>query len=97
MTDPRFVLLYESADDVASKAPAHFAAHRARLDEFHDRGELLGVGIFGDPQNEGSMGIFTSRESAEEFVTGDPFVLNGVVKGYQIREWHDMFAGPPVT
>jgi uncharacterized protein len=28
------VLFYESADDVASKAPAQFPAHKARLDEF---------------------------------------------------------------
>jgi len=26
----RYVLFYESADDVASKAPAHFPAHLAR-------------------------------------------------------------------
>jgi uncharacterized protein len=28
-------------------------------------------------QQDGSMGIFTSREAAEEFVPGDPFVLHG--------------------
>jgi hypothetical protein len=38
------VLLYESADDVASKAPAQFPAHKVRLDDFHARGELLMVG-----------------------------------------------------
>ncbi len=52
---PLFVLLYESADDVAAKAPAHFPAHKVRLDEFHARGDLLMVGTFGDPQREGSM------------------------------------------
>ena len=31
----KYVVFYESADDVASKAPMHFAAHRARGDEFH--------------------------------------------------------------
>ena len=37
-------------------------------------------GPFGDPQREGSMAVFTSREAAEEFAEGDPFVLNGVVR-----------------
>lgn len=73
----KFVLFYESADDVRSKAPGHFPAHHARLLEFHGRGELLMVGTFANPQEEGSMGIFATREAAEEFVRGDPFVLNG--------------------
>jgi len=34
------VVLYEPADDVASRAPAHFPAHKARLDEFHAAGDL---------------------------------------------------------
>src|SRR6266568_2674111 len=38
---PVFVLLYSSADNVAAKAPAQFPAHKARLDDFHARGELL--------------------------------------------------------
>jgi len=36
----KYVLFYESADDVASKAPAYFPAHRERLDEFHARGRV---------------------------------------------------------
>jgi uncharacterized protein YciI len=87
----KYVLLYESADDVASKAPAHFPAHWARCQEFHARGLLLMVGTFGDPQTQGSMGVFTSREGAEEFVAGDPFVLNGVIRRYEVREWNEAF------
>jgi uncharacterized protein YciI len=89
----KFVLLYESAEDVASKAPPHFPAHRERLEEFHARGELEMVGTFGDPQAQGSMAVFKTREGAEEFVAGDPFVLNGVVRGYEIRGWNEMFSG----
>jgi uncharacterized protein YciI len=88
----KYVLFYESADDVMSKAPLHFEAHRARLEEFHARGELLMVGTFADPQAEGSMAIFATREAAESFVEGDPFVLNGVVRAWEIREWHEMLA-----
>jgi uncharacterized protein YciI len=38
------------------------------------------------------MAIFTTREAAQEFVDGDPFVLNGVVASWQLREWDDMYA-----
>ena len=88
----KYVLLYESADDVLAKAPARFPAHSQRAGEFHARGTLLMVGTFGDPQAEGSMGLFTTREAAEEFVRGDPFVLNGVVRSWQIREWNEVYA-----
>ena len=53
-------------------------------------------GPFGDPQREGSMAVFTSRAAAEEFVEGDPFVVNGVVSHWFLREWDEVFV-PPVT
>jgi len=87
----KYVLLYESSDDVAEKAPLHFAAHRARWAEFHGRGSLLLIGPFSD--QSGAMGVFTTRDAAEEFATGDPFVLHGVVKSWQIREWREALAG----
>ena len=86
----KHVLFYEPADDVASKAPAHFPAHKARLDEFHAQGTLLMVGTFGDPQADGSMAIFTTRESAEAFVAGDPFVQHGVVRAWRLLEWNEV-------
>ena len=86
------VVLYHSAGDVANRAPAHFPAHKARLDEFHASGDLVLVGTFGDPQAEGSMAVFTSREAARKFVEGDPFVLNGVVRAHEIRDWHEIYS-----
>jgi uncharacterized protein YciI len=56
----KYVLLYESADDVMSRAPAHFPAHEARLQEFHGRGELLMVGTFADPR---AVAVTTSVRS----------------------------------
>jgi uncharacterized protein YciI len=84
------VVLYESADDVGAKAPIHFPAHFARIQEFQARGDILLVGTFGDPQTEGSMGVFPTRAAAEAFVEGDPFVLEGVVRSWQIRDWNEI-------
>jgi uncharacterized protein YciI len=86
----KYVVSYESADDVRAKAPIHFPAHRARWQEFRDRGELVMIGTFSD--RSGAMGIFTTREAAEEFVNGDPFVLHGVVRSWQIKEWNEAIA-----
>jgi uncharacterized protein YciI len=88
----KYVLFYEPAEDVMSRAPEHFPAHSERIGEFHARGDILMVGTFGDPQREGSMAIFPTREAAEEFVAGDPFVLNGVVRRHELREWNEVLA-----
>lgn len=84
----KYVLFYESSGEGLAKAPAHFAAHRARWQTFVDRGELLMIGPFAKPR-EGAMAIFTTRESAEEFASADPFVINGVVAGWHVREWNE--------
>jgi uncharacterized protein len=77
----RYVLFYESGDNVAALAPLHFPAHRARWQEFAESGRLLAIGPFTD--GAGAMAVFTTRADAEEFAHGDPFVLKEVVRG-----WH---------
>jgi uncharacterized protein len=89
------VVFYESAPDVAARASSHMAEHQARWAEFGRRAELLMIGPFANPQEEGSMGIFTTREAAEEFVRGDPFVLNGVVQNWYIRDWIEALVPEP--
>ncbi len=90
----KYVLFYESAPDLNLKAPLHFGAHRARWAEFQQRGSLLMIGPFADPQADGSMAIFTTREDAEAFATSDPFVLNGVVARWFVREWNEALFHP---
>jgi len=34
------------------------------------------------------MGIFTSRDVAEEFARDDPFVVGGVVSAWEVRDWN---------
>ena len=89
----KYVLFYQSADDVAAKAASHFAAHRARWANFHARGALLMIGPFANAQ-DGAMAIFTTREAAEEFAMGDPFVRHGVVRHWHISDWNEALAGP---
>jgi len=35
------------------------------------------------------MAIFKTREAAEQFVKEDPFILDGLVKSFTIRDWND--------
>jgi uncharacterized protein YciI len=83
------VVFYETNPDAVALIPEQYPAHRARVDEFHARGELVMVGTFGDPITEGSMAVFRTREGAEEFVADDPFVVSGVVARWYLREWNE--------
>jgi uncharacterized protein YciI len=65
---------------------AVYPRHKALVDQFVGRGEVVGIGPFAD---RGNMAIFRTREAAEQFVREDPFALEGLVKSYTIREWND--------
>lgn len=88
----KYVLFYESAPDVATKASQHFAAHRALWASRQQAGTLLLIGPFADAT--GTMAVFTTREAAEEFAKDDPFVLNGVVASWSIKEWNEAIFNP---
>lgn len=88
----KYVLLYESVADAGANEPAHLQAHQIRVKEFHSRGALLMAGSFTNAE-DGTMGIFTSREAAEEFIRDDPFVVNGAIQGWHITEWDEVLSG----
>lgn len=67
---------------------AVYPRHKAFLDQFVVRGEVVGVGPFIDSEG-GNMALFRSRAAAEEFAKSDPFFLEGLVKEYKIKEWGD--------
>jgi uncharacterized protein YciI len=66
---------------------AVYPRHKAVVDTFVGRGEVIGIGPFVD--KSGSLAIFRSREAAEAFVKQDPFILEGLIESYDIREWGD--------
>ncbi|MBB3674535.1 YciI family protein [Modestobacter versicolor] len=88
----KYVMTYRAVEDFLPLAQQHGAAHVARLHEFHDRGVLLMVGTMAEPVDGEAMGVFTSREAAEEFIAGDPFVLHGVVAEWGVRAWDEVLA-----
>jgi len=87
----KVLMFYETNDEGLLLVRQHFQAHHERLEEFKKRGVLLMAGPYGNPP-VGALGVFTSRESAEEFVKGDPFVLHGVVTNYYFHEWNEVLA-----
>lgn len=84
-----FTTKYKSMEEVKSMAPETIAAHIARSNELRKKGKLLMAGAFRNRPDEPvtTMGVFYSREDAEEYAKGDPFVLNDMISDWQIKEW----------
>lgn len=88
------ITLFESFAEAGGKAPDLIAAHIARSKQLHEAGTLLMAGAFLENPDEPltTMGVLTTREAAEDYMKGDPFVQNGLVKRWYIRKWANMFA-----
>jgi len=83
-----YLLFYEVGNDYASKRSAFRAAHLKKAWEAHERGELLLGGALADPL-DGALLLFRadSPRVAEAFAKSDPYVTNGLVKRWYVREW----------
>jgi uncharacterized protein YciI len=80
------VVIGESTGATMEQIMAVYPRHKAVVDTFVARGEVIGIGPFADG---GNMAIFRTRAAAEEFVRQDPFALEGLVKSYVVRDWND--------
>jgi len=80
------VVIGESSGASMETVMAVYPRHKAVVDTFIKRGEVIGIGPFSD---RGNMAIFKTREAAEAFVRQDPFILEGLVKSFAIRDWND--------
>jgi len=80
---------YKTIRDVTVQAPDAIAEHLARSNALGKKGKLVMAGSFLDRPEEQltTMGVFYTREDAEEYARGDPFVLNGMVAHWYVREW----------
>jgi uncharacterized protein YciI len=56
------------------------------VDKFIAQGVVIGIGPFTD---RGNMAIFRTREAAEAFSKEDPFIFEGLVKSFIIKDRDD--------
>ena len=80
------VVIGESSGATMDTIMNVYPRHKIIVDKYIDKGEIIGVGPFA---NGGNMAIFKTREAAEEFVKEDPFIIEGLVKSFVIRDWND--------
>jgi uncharacterized protein len=80
------VFIGESSGASMDVVMAVYPRHKVVADKYIARGEVIGMGPFAD---RGNMAIFKTRAAAERFAAEDPFVLEGLVKSFVIRDWND--------
>lgn len=80
------VVIGESSGATMDTIMAVYPRHKLIADKYIKRGDVIGIGPFAD---RGNMAIFKTRAAAEEWVKEDPFILEGLVKSFVIRDWND--------
>ena len=80
------VVIGESSGATMETIMSVYPRHKTIVERYIAKGEVIGIGPFGD---RGNMAIFKTRAAAEQFVKEDPFILEGLVKSFVIRDWND--------
>lgn len=83
-----FLLFYDVAADYLERREAYRGVHLEKAWAAHRGGELVLGGAMADPV-DGAVLLFRaeSAEVVEAFARTDPYVLNGVVVGWRVRQW----------
>lgn len=81
------VVIGEGAGATMEMIMSVYPRHKIVVDKYIQRGDVIGIGPFAD--KGGNMAIFKTRAAAEQFVTEDPFILEGLIQSFAIRDWND--------
>ena len=83
-----YLLLLEFGETYEARRPEFRNAHLTKAWAAAERGELVLAGALTDPLDTGVI-LFKgeSKEVVERFVEEDPYVNNGLIQSWRIREW----------
>src|SRR5690348_5633875 len=83
-----YLLLYYYIESYLERRPAFRDAHLKHAWEAQRRGSLLLGGALADPADAGVL-LFEAESPAvvDDFARADPYVTNGLVASWRVREW----------
>ena len=90
-----FLLFYEVVDDYTQRRQAFREEHLGLAQEAKERGELVLAGAYADPP-DGAALVFRADDDSvvRGFVAHDPYVREGLVKKWIIRQWTVVIGDP---
>jgi uncharacterized protein len=91
-----FALFYDVVDDYITRRGQYRDEHLRLAREAHGRGELVLAGAMSDPADRALL-IFRAPDAsvAEDYARKDPYVVNGLVKRWEVRAWNVVIGGEP--
>ena len=83
-----FILVYHVVDNYVARRAPYRDEHIRLVREAHKRGDLIMAGALADPVDKALL-VFRSQDKApiEAFIRNDPYVNNGLIAQWEIREW----------
>jgi len=93
---PYYALFYEAVDDFIARRGEFRDEHLRLAREAHARGELVLAGALADPA-DGALLIFQGENPAvaEAFARRDPYVKNGLITAWKVRNWTVVVGNEP--
>jgi uncharacterized protein len=93
-----YLLFYETTDDYLERRGEFRAEHLGLARDAHKRGELILAGALANPA-DGAVLLFQgdSPAAAEEFARKDPYVKNGLITKWHVREWTTVVGDNPAV
>jgi uncharacterized protein len=92
-----YALFYEVVDDFVARRTPFRQEHLRLANEARQRGELVFAGALAEP--DGALIVFhaADKSTAETFARHDPYVVNGLVKKWEVRPWNVVVGNEPQT
>ncbi len=87
----RWVLIYELVEDYLERRTIFRSEHLELAHAAQERGELLLAGALADPYDRALL-VFAAgaEEAAKAFAVADPYVTNGLVSSWTVRQWNEV-------
>ena len=83
-----YILFYEVVDGYVEKRAAFREEHLSIARDLEMKGKLILAGAFTNPVDGAALVFRTDDISVvEDFARNDPYVKNGLVKNWKVREW----------
>ena len=89
-----YILQYDAVDNYVERRAPYRDQHLTLAQEAYQRGELLLAGAFAHPA-DGAALVFKVEDVSvvERFAQNDPYVKEGLVKAWRVREWTVVVGG----
>jgi uncharacterized protein YciI len=84
-----YLLTYDLAPDYLARRGEFRDEHLQLAWDAQERGEIVIAGALADPADQALL-LFSgdSPDAAERFARADPYVVNGLVTNWRVRQWN---------